>query len=82
MRFTDLRLRTVLISRYADPALPSGGLDTTLLALTTDVRIDGAPVVGYGFTSFGRFGQAGLIRERFGPRRLAAAIANAAGDTL
>src|SRR5258708_32663741 len=68
MRLVDLRLRTVPISRYADAALPSGGLNTTLVALVTDVVIDGAPVVGYGFTSFGRFGQAGLIRERFGPR--------------
>jgi L-alanine-DL-glutamate epimerase-like enolase superfamily enzyme len=72
----------VPISRYADPGLPSGGLDTTLVALTTDVVREGAPVVGYGFTSFGRFGQAGLIRERFGPRLLAGRIETAAGDNL
>jgi len=82
MRLTDLRLRTVPISRYADAGLPSGGLDTTLVALATDMVIDGTPVVGYGFTSFGRFGQAGLIRERFGPRLLAANLTNAAGDNF
>jgi L-alanine-DL-glutamate epimerase-like enolase superfamily enzyme len=54
--------------------LPSGGLNTTLVALATDVVVDGAPVVGYGFTSFGRFGQEGLIRERFGPRLMAASF--------
>ena len=29
---------------------------------------DGRPVVGYGFNSNGRYGQGGLIRERFAPR--------------
>ena len=36
------------------------------------MRRDGAPVVGYGFGSFGRYAQGGLIRERFAPRLLAA----------
>jgi L-alanine-DL-glutamate epimerase-like enolase superfamily enzyme len=67
-----LDLLTVPISRYADDRLPSGGLDTTMVALHTGRVVDGQPVVGYGFTSFGRYGQAGLIRERFGPRLLAA----------
>jgi hypothetical protein len=34
----------------------------------TDVVRDGRPVVGYGFNSNGRYGQGGLIRERFAPR--------------
>jgi D(-)-tartrate dehydratase len=38
----------------------------------TDAVRDGRPVVGYGFSSIGRFGQGGLIRERFAPRLLAA----------
>ena len=33
-----------------------------------EARRDGRPVVGYGFASFGRFAQGGLIRERFAPR--------------
>ncbi len=37
----DLRLRTVPISRYADPSLPSGWLDTTLVVLVTDVVREG-----------------------------------------
>ena len=70
MRIVDVRERTVPISRYIDPALPSGGLTTSIVAVTTDQIRDGVPVVGYGFSSIGRFAQGGLIRERFIPRLL------------
>jgi D(-)-tartrate dehydratase len=85
MRFVELRERAVPISRYADPAIPSGGLDTSVVALTTDVVRDGKPVVGYGFSSIGRFAQSGLIRERFAPRLLRATeaeLANADGTNV
>ncbi|MBS0219322.1 MAG: mandelate racemase [Proteobacteria bacterium] len=72
MRIIDIRERTVEISRYGDPAVPSGGLTTSIVALTTDVVRHGRSVVGFGFSSFGRFGQGGLIRERFAPRLIAA----------
>lgn len=45
----------------------------SLVAVVTDVVRDGKPVVGYGFNSNGRYGQGGLIRERFAPRVLEAA---------
>src|SRR5262247_3588232 len=85
MRIVDIRERTVPISRYADPGIPSGGLNTTVVAVVTDARRDGGPVVGFGFSSIGRFGQSGLIRERFAPRLLAAreaALATAGGDNI
>jgi D(-)-tartrate dehydratase len=44
----------------------------SLVAVVTDVVRDGKPVVGYGFNSNGRYGQGGLIRERFAPRILEA----------
>ena len=44
----------------------------SLVAVVTDVVRDGAPVIGYGFNSNGRYGQGGLIRERFAPRLLEA----------
>ena len=72
MRIVDIRERTVPLSRYADPGIASGDLTTSVVALVTEVRREGAPVVGYGFSSIGRFGQGGLIRERFAPRLLAA----------
>lgn len=68
----DIRERTVDISRYSDLAIPSGGLTTSIVALTTDVVRNGRPLIGFGFSSVGRFGQGGLIRERFAPRLIAA----------
>src|SRR5437773_11284882 len=43
-------------------------MTTSLVAVVTDVVRDGHRVVGYGFNSNGRYGQGGLIRERFAPR--------------
>src|SRR3954468_20640510 len=43
-------------------------MTTSLVAVVTDVVRDGRRVVGYGFNSNGRYGQGGLIRERFAPR--------------
>ena len=47
-------------------------MTTSLVAVVTDVVRDGKRVVGYGFNSNGRYGQGGLIRERFAPRLLKA----------
>ena len=47
-------------------------MTTSLVAVVTDVKRDGKTVVGYGFNSNGRYGQGGLIRERFAPRILEA----------
>jgi len=60
-------------------------MTTSLVAVVTDVVRDGHPVVGYGFNSNGRYGQGGLIRERFAPRVLEAdpkTLLNDAGDNL
>ena len=47
-------------------------MTTSLVAVVTDAFRDGQRVVGYGFNSNGRYGQGGLIRERFAPRLLEA----------
>src|SRR5690242_13481066 len=47
-------------------------MTTSLVAVVTDVVRDGRPVIGYGFNSNGRYGQGGLIRERFRDRILEA----------
>src|SRR5881628_3899689 len=60
-------------------------MTTSLVAVVTDVVRDGRRVVGYGFNSNGRYGQGGLIRERFAARILEAdpkSLLNAAGDNL
>ena len=43
-------------------------MTVSLVAVVTDVVKDGRRVVGYGFNSNGRYGQGGLIRERFAAR--------------
>src|SRR5580704_14743393 len=56
---------------------------TSLVAVVTDAKRDGKRVVGYGFNSNGRYGQGGLIRERFAPRFMEAEpklLLNEAGD--
>ncbi len=47
-------------------------MTASLVAVVTDVVRDGRRVVGYGFNSNGRYGQGGLIRERFRDRILEA----------
>src|ERR1700755_3467477 len=57
----------------------------SLVAVVTDVKRDGKRVVGYGFNSNGRYGQGGLIRERFAPRLMEAdpkSLLDDAGDNL
>src|ERR1700712_5330413 len=60
-------------------------MTTSLVAVVTDVVRDGRRVVGYGFNSNGRYGQGGLIRERFRDRILEAdpeSLRTEAGDNL
>lgn len=60
-------------------------MTTSLVAVVTDVERDGRRVVGYGFNSNGRYGQGGLIRERFRDRILEAdpkSLLNDDGDNL
>src|SRR6201991_3701983 len=60
-------------------------MTTSLVAVVTDAKRDGKRVVGYGFNSNGRYGQGGLIRERFAPRLTEAdpkSLLNESGDNL
>jgi L-alanine-DL-glutamate epimerase-like enolase superfamily enzyme len=60
-------------------------MTTSLVAVVTDVVRDGRRVVGYGFNSNGRYGQGGLIRERFAPRLRdadPASLLDASGDNF
>ena len=55
-------------------------MTTSLVAVVTDSFRDGKRVVGYGFNSNGRYGQGGLIRERFAPRILEAEASSLLDD--
>ncbi len=86
MRITDLREVTAPIaSPIANAYIDFSKMTCSLVALVTNVVRDGRTVVGYGFNSNGRYGQGGLIRERFKPRLLEAApetLLNDVGDNL
>src|SRR6476646_7955583 len=74
VRIVDVREVTKPISSPIRNAyIDFSKMTTSLVAVVTDVVRDGKLVVGYGFNSNGRYGQGGLIRERFAPRLLEAA---------
>jgi D(-)-tartrate dehydratase len=56
-------------------------MTASLVAVVTDVVRDGRRVIGYGFNSNGRYGQGGLIRERFADRILQAEPKSLLDDT-
>ena len=86
MRIVELReLTAPIASPIANAYIDFSKMTCSLVAVVTDVVRDGRRVVGYGFNSNGRYGQGGLIRERFAPRLLEAApesLLNDAGDNL
>ncbi|MBD3923489.1 mandelate racemase [Nocardioides cavernae] len=47
-------------------------MDCSVLALVSDVLVDGEPVVGYGFNSNGRYSAGEILRRRILPRLLEA----------
>lgn len=60
-------------------------MTASLVAVVTNVVRDGRRVVGYGFNSNGRYGQGGLIRERFADRLREAdpaSLLDESGDNL
>ena len=56
-------------------------MTASLVAVVTNVERNGRRVVGYGFNSNGRYGQGGLIRERFRDRLLEAEPAGLLDET-
>lgn len=86
MRIVDLHeIMAPISSSIANAYIDFSKMTCSLVAVVTDVVRDGRRVVGYGFNSNGRYGQGGLIRERFAPRLLEAdakSLLNDAGDNL
>src|SRR5262249_37674019 len=86
VRITDVREVTKPTSSpVCNAYIDFTKMTSSLVAVVTDVVRDGRRVVGYGFNSNGRYGQGGLIRERFAPRLLEAdpkSLLDAAGDNL
>ncbi|HUH94530.1 MAG TPA: enolase C-terminal domain-like protein, partial [Casimicrobiaceae bacterium] len=69
VRIVDVREATKPIaSPIRNAYIDFSKMTTSLVAVVTNVERSGRRVVGYGFNSNGRYGQGGLIRERFAPR--------------
>src|ERR1035438_6301735 len=86
VRITDIREVTVTIaSAIANAYIDFSKMTLSLVTVVTDVVREGRLVIGYGFNSNGRYGQGGLIKERFAPRVLEAdpeILRNDAQDNL
>ena len=69
----------------ANAAFDFSELTTSVVAVVTDQKRDGKPVVGYAWGSIGRHACGGQMRDRFIPRILAAkpeTLIDASGENL
>ena len=86
VRIVDIREVTKPIaSPIRNAYIDFSKMTSSLVAVVTTVVRDGKTVVGYGFNSNGRYGQGGLIRERFAQRVLEAdpkTLLDESGDNL
>src|SRR3546814_14091174 len=74
MRIVAIRQTTAhLKSDMRNAFIDFSQMTVSVVALVTDQRRDGRPVVGYGLGSNGRYGQGGILRERLIPRIMRAA---------
>lgn len=73
MRIVNVIEKTVPVhAPFRNSLVDLSAMTTTLVAVVTDRLHDGKPLIGYAFSSFGRYGCGGPLRERFIPRLLAA----------
>src|SRR5438309_11459333 len=86
IRIIDVReITQPIASPIRNAYIDFSQMTTSLVAIVTDAVRDGRRVVGYGFNSNGRYGQGGLIRERFAPRLLnsdPASLLDRSGENL
>ena len=86
MRITDIRETSIALnSTLKNSSIDFSEMTTSVVAVITDVKRDGKPVVGYAFNSTGRYACGAQMRARFIPRILKAepaSLLNEAGDNL
>lgn len=71
MKIVDIRQKTFPIkSDIRNAVIDFSEMTVSVVALATDQFRDGNRIIGYGFNSNGRYGQSGLLEERFFPRLL------------
>ncbi|MDA0563169.1 mandelate racemase [Streptomonospora sp. S1-112] len=57
-----------IASRIANAVIDFSRMTVSIVAVHTDLVVDGEPVVGYGFHSNGRYAQSGILADRVLPR--------------
>ena len=73
VKIVEIREKTAsLRSDIRNAVIAFSNMTVSLVAVVTDHRRNGVPVIGYGFHSNGRYAQGGILRERLIPRVLAA----------
>ena len=73
MRILEIREMTIPVAAtMSNAAIGFDEMTASAVAVRTDRRIGGAPVIGYALDSVGRYAHGGLLRERFIPRLEAA----------
>src|SRR6185369_9282794 len=86
MKITRIREAAAPIaSEIRNAFISFSTMTISVVAVETDVVREGKPVVGYGFSSNGRYSQGGILRERFIPRIMAAepkSLIDEANDNL
>ncbi len=86
MRITDIRETAVALkSDLKNSSIDFSEMTTSVVAVVTDVKRDGKPVVGFAFNSTGRYACGAQMRARFIPRILKAepkSLLNEAGDNF
>lgn len=71
MRITEIRDLSIKLEGNISNAVVSFNDHTvSLVAVVSDQRRGGKPVIGFGFNSIGRYSQSGILRERMIPRVL------------
>src|SRR5436190_1522518 len=86
MKITRIREAAAPIaSEIRNAFISFSTMTISVVAVETDVVREGKPVVGYGFSSNGRYSQGGILRERFIPRIMASepkSLIDEANDNL
>lgn len=73
MRLLDIREATLAIGEpMRNASIGFTSMTASVVAIRSDRRLDGQPVVGLAFDSIGRYGKGGLLRDRFIARLLQA----------
>jgi len=86
VRIVDVREAVApLQSDISNAYIEFRAMTASVVKIVSDVEREGERLVGYGFSSNGRYAQSGLLQERFIPRLTAAApedLADSTGSNL